>query len=429
MFNAQQANQFKPGSVESNLIKCLAYLYTGRIWKDYDSCVQALTNGLFAKYIERAGGKFKEVGVFTALSVFGSLLEFGSSSPNGNPRSLIRRAFEESKRQRLSQQGESAAAGFPYPFPPLEELTSHEIDMSEGNIAVACRLAFGLFAVALQYPQNKSVQPMIHCYLAFLKNLVGNASAMKLIEREIPWSLLVSYLNHHASPTSITSQVTREDFPKPPGDVIGRPLPEDFLMRGQIFVEDYYPATWFSDADIDEEERVLELPSMSAPRLERILHNGYSIAKRQRWITFNSRENKFEETQFAKELPSPETVADPSISSTEDTLILEPLEDEKMLDDSEPVESTESISPKRSQGQPRSDESSRNVFGSKTPTILKKENMGDVKMTGTSRESSAHTSRSKKSPVPFPNVKNVDPVKGTTGYVTIYDDSTEPTDS
>ena len=324
--------------MEGTLIKCLAHLYTGEVGDDYDSCLYSLTDGLLSKCIERTGGKFKEVGVFAALAVFGSLLEFGSSSPKGNPRSLIRRALEDMHRQRLAQRpSEPDATGFQHSFPPLEEITIHEIEESETNITSACKLVFGLFSVALRYPGNSNVQPMINCYMALIRTLAGSSSVMQLIEREIPWSLLVSYLNHHSSPATITAQVTRADFPRPLDDVIGRPLPEDFLMRGQIFVEGYFPTTWFSDADVDDEERVLELPSMSAPRLERILNNAHSIAQHQRWILFDGQTQKFGETQFAKDLPPPDSIACSSPASTEEAVVLTPPEDDQMLD--HPLES------------------------------------------------------------------------------------------
>ena len=412
--------------MEGTLIKCLAFLYTGKVGNDYDSCLYSLTNGLFSKYIERAGGKFKEIGVFAALAVFGSLLEFGSSSPKGNPRSLIRRALEDMHRQRLAQQpSEPEATGFRYSFPPLEEITIHEIEESETNITSACKLVFGLFSVALRYPENRNVQPMINCYMALIKTLAGSSSVMQLIEREVPWSLLVSYLNHHSSPATNTSQVTRADFPRPLGDVIGRPLPEDFLMRGQIFVEGYFPTTWFSDADVDDEERVLELPSMSAPRLERILNNAHSIAQHQRWILFDGQTQKFAETQLAKDLPSPDTITGSSIASTEETLILEPLEDEKMLDESDQVESPRSPSKSWTQTYSKPE----NITTSKAPTILRREQKWGEETTAPNRTASRQASPTKKSPVPFAAAKNNDMAKGAAGYIKIFDDSADPTES
>ena len=362
------------------MIKSLAFLYTGRTGEGYDACVRQLVSlGLLNRYIERAGGRFKEIGIFICLSVLGSLLEFGASRPKGTPRSLIRRAFEEMKHARQVQRGLDSSSQSPLGL--REDLTSHEIEMSKSNITQASKLVFGILAVALRRPQDKNLHPMAHAYLAFIRNLSPSDAAMQLIEREIPWSLVIAYLNHHASTTPITSQVTREDFPKPSNGMIGRPLPEDFQLRGQIFMEDYYPATWFSDADVDDEERVLELPSMAAPRSERILWNGFNIAKRQKWVLFNDATKMFEESPFARSLPSPEALAtvDPAISTEAEMLMSDPTEDEK-TSSFEVLESPTKGSRYDEFNIVTKPPSPRDVLMNKQSSTLKRESESDVEM-------------------------------------------------
>ena len=43
---------------------------------------------------------------------------------------------------------------------------------------------------------------------------------------------------------SQTNRITNEAFPKPDAGP-GRPLPEDFVMRGQLWSNNYFPNTWF----------------------------------------------------------------------------------------------------------------------------------------------------------------------------------------
>jgi len=63
------------------------------------------------------------------------------------------------------------------------------------------------------------------------------------------------------------------------------PLPEDYLVRGLIWADDYFPVKWF-EREHDEEERYLELASTVKHRMERVLRLGYAIAKHQEWITY-----------------------------------------------------------------------------------------------------------------------------------------------
>lgn len=100
---------------------------------------------------------------------------------------------------------------------------------------------------------------------------------MIYIEQDVPWTEICSFLDTLAKTNTLTFRVQADNFPKPE-EGVGHPLPEDFIIRGQMYSEWYFPETWFKDTMIDDEERLLELPSMAAPRAERILWLGYRLA-------------------------------------------------------------------------------------------------------------------------------------------------------
>ena len=58
----------------------------------------------------------------------------------------------------------------------------------------------------------------------------------------------------------------------------GRQLPEDFVMRGLIWAQHYFPPGFFEGQVVDEDERKLELPSHAGPRAERCLWLGVRLA-------------------------------------------------------------------------------------------------------------------------------------------------------
>ena len=72
--------------------------------------------------------------------------------------------------------------------------------------------------------------------------------------------------------TATTSKFAR------PEEALGRSLPENFCMRGELYTQQYFPEDWFSAAKIDDDERTLDLPSTVERRLERILWLGFRIA-------------------------------------------------------------------------------------------------------------------------------------------------------
>lgn len=75
----------------------------------------------------------------------------------------------------------------------------------------------------------------------------------------------------------VESRFEGTDFPQQMSST-GRQLPEDFVMRGLVWAQHYFPADFFGGQVVDEDERNLELPSHAAPRAERCLWLGVQLA-------------------------------------------------------------------------------------------------------------------------------------------------------
>ena len=318
----------KPSSVEIIFIKSHGLLFTNRSNEGYTHCVQELLNGLMDSYIGRVTAKFKELGVYAALSNIASLFEYGVLRSKDISRSVFRLAFEEvcAQKRGVGQKGADLedSDSMTQPSQPkltVEDLTQQELKLSLNTITHASIITFGTLNVALRRIGDKNVYPLVHTYLVFLRSLVLVEKAMKLVEREIPWSELVAFLNALDAPHAVSPKVRRASFPKPEEGVVGRPLPEDFVMRGQIWSDDCYPNTWFMDAKVDDEERTLELPSFAFPRVERLMWLGHQIVsvgylRKQyvvianifqrncnQWLMYNETTKIFSVTQYVEELP------------------------------------------------------------------------------------------------------------------------------
>ena len=77
--------------------------------------------------------------------------------------------------------------------------------------------------------------------------------------------------------TPINTKQPDPAFPKPTGESYD-PLPEEFVMRGQLYSQCSFPETWFTDTTIGDDERSSEVPSMSQPRMDRLLWLGRRLA-------------------------------------------------------------------------------------------------------------------------------------------------------
>ena len=293
VLNGRESAYHRSSSLENVFIRSHGILFTGRPHKEFDDAIRQLKDGLLDSYIGRVTAKFKEQGVFAAVTNIAALFEYGAVKQRGIHKSLFRLAFDEIEFHRRQKTNSPSthfqnkhfdvnnAAAHPAPAqsdqPVQNNLTASDIEFSEIFISRASSITFATLSISLQRIGDKNVFPLVHVSFVFLWSLAIVEKAMKYVERDIPWGEICSYLNTLAKPEAMTPRVWGEGFPKP-SDGVGRPLPEDYILRGQVYSQDYFPRDWFQELMVDDEERTLELPSMAAPRVERILWLGMRIA-------------------------------------------------------------------------------------------------------------------------------------------------------
>jgi hypothetical protein len=284
----------RSSSFETVFLKAHGLLFSGVSATQYEAAVHQIEEGLLDNYIGLVTSKFKELGVCAMNTNIAAILEYGALRQKERSKSVIRLAYEEAHRSNtvngnfmvhppsqtsFSLNGRGVDHS-PLPLPPLESLvaslTRNEFQSSVAFISQASKLTFTMLAISLRRLGDKNVYPSVHVTLVFLFSLASVDKEMKHVEQDVPWGEICAFLNSLATPDALTSKVWATEFPRPE-NAAGRPLPEDFAMRGQLYATKIFPETWFSDAMIDVEERSLELPSMVAPRVERILWVGARI--------------------------------------------------------------------------------------------------------------------------------------------------------
>ena len=283
-------------SLETVLIKAHGVLFTSEPLQSperFDAVIQVLSKEDYLdNHIRKASTKFKENGVYIAFANIGALFEYGMSKFEGS-KPVFQMAFDrEAKRAKkeaenitmvnkedtmsLSKAGGSPRAG-------LENLSLNTPEASLLVISQASSLAFFTLSICLRRPKDQNVYPAVHVNLAFLRSVVGLEEAGALVEKDIPRIELCSFLNTLLVEFDAMNGKNRAralespEFPKPEQG-IGRPLFEDYILRGQRWTESYFPDTWFSDAMVDHDERSVEMPSANESRVERILWLSYNIA-------------------------------------------------------------------------------------------------------------------------------------------------------
>ena len=302
ILHSRDATHRRSSSFETLFIKAHAILFTSSPMESPDAFNAALAElekgKTFENFISKAGPKFKDMGVHAAVSNIAAIFEYGTPKVKGirpilleildahNLRDGKEKTVSTEQSDLSSKITESQDMDLDNPAPSLSESSLHVISQ-------ASRITFFTLSVSLTRLQDKNVYPMVHVYLAFLWKFMEIEAAMTLFEKDVPWQELCSYLNSLISEfddmkaknlEQAYSRLESDEFPKPEVG-IGRPLTEDFIIRGQNY--DYLRGTWFSDASVDDDERTLAPPSMHEPRVERILW----IARRSATVCEESRNN------------------------------------------------------------------------------------------------------------------------------------------
>ncbi|TRX98621.1 hypothetical protein FHL15_000695 [Xylaria flabelliformis] len=154
------------------------------------------------------------------------------------------------------------------------------------------RLVMGTHEVVFRRRDDPNVLPYTHVIMVFMFYLTRVPDALHQLEHRFPWKLLSLMLNKLLDACEDYNRIRSDDFPRESNDP-PRPVPEDFALKGLLFVDQYYPSDWFSNDKIDDDEKYFEMASMTDVRKERILWLGYRIARSGRGLTYDHGSNRF----------------------------------------------------------------------------------------------------------------------------------------
>lgn len=173
-------------------------------------------------------------------------------------------------------------------------VTEHEAsdEVKLEKTSLEWQLTLTTFTLILQWPRQPNLLRHVHVMLAFFWRL--SILDDSYLADKIPWDLLKAYLNQLLPERSskktpkifadyYKSNIENDSFPIPDkGDC--RQLPEDYLIRGQKWASGYFPEDWFANATSDEEERMMERPSTSQQRIDRVLWLAVRLALVNTWM-------------------------------------------------------------------------------------------------------------------------------------------------
>ena len=188
------------------------------------------------------------------------------------------------------------------PSPPLTITSSSSLMFD---------FCYSVFNTLIQHRYtNQSVRhalPSVHTILVWMHSLhslqsrldddlsIHTCSALMNPAR-FSWGGLSDYLNLLGETEPITARTmecARQGiFIVPERSEDAFPLSEDYLTRGLIWTQFYFPPRWF-DEKADEDSRVIETPSMQRARVERVQWLGLYLAFRTKSLQYNVHTQSF----------------------------------------------------------------------------------------------------------------------------------------
>ena len=303
ILNGRETGHHRSSSMEPLTIKAhgLLFLFPKRSTKELDDVVAELKDNdgaIIDECIEKTGVRFKRIGVYLAVSNLAALFEFGALTPRGTHRSRLRLAFDQrnttvSVSQPIST--DTKPEDLKSVLQPTSLLTDEEIETSTVVLSYAADITFSMFKTVLgkTHWERNYVLPMVHVKLVFLWCISSIPDAIELLGEAIPWEDICSYLNHFKIEESWRDTIWNgATFPSTAG-TSGRPPPEHYIIRGQVYTQGFFPKTWFVDAKVDDEERMVEQSSHDAYRTIIVLWLAARICSLNRWINFDKNTQSF----------------------------------------------------------------------------------------------------------------------------------------
>ncbi|KAI1506084.1 hypothetical protein F5X99DRAFT_179652 [Biscogniauxia marginata] len=252
-------------------VKAHAILFSNKSEHDFYPTVGEF-HGMLDNHISRTTRRWMESGYHVGIANCCALLSYGRDE------NVIMRAIRPQRPDDTMEQADSGDVSGPEPIADFDR---------------ALHLALGTYDVVLHRLGDPNILPFVHVVMVFMYYLTRFPDAMAHVEETFPWKILSLLLNSLLLSYRDHERIHSQEFPREDEKTLPRPLPEDFAMKGLLWVEDYFPEIWFSNGQIDDDEKYFEVASMTDERKERILWLGCRIAETGKWLAYDEHLHQF----------------------------------------------------------------------------------------------------------------------------------------
>ncbi|KAF2743025.1 hypothetical protein M011DRAFT_411394 [Sporormia fimetaria CBS 119925] len=283
--------------IDNSFILAHGILFEKLTPEDFEDARLAFLSQL-DNHIGRVTAKWKEQGVYIAVTNIAGMLDYGAD--DSTLRQVLLLHYRDSQQAKslgrpASPSNEEAIHTTAEQNSILPSITEAEVPSkldelsSDFTFSRAYLLTMSTFSYALRRAGDKNVLPHVHVLLSFIHALASIPNVSRLVDHA-PWQEIASFLNTLSKSERAEQLLPGPLFPSVQSDDL--PLPEDYLIRGQLWSQWYFPDDWFS-REHDEEDRYLEPASTIKSRADRVLRLGYHITKLTHWMSYDVQSHTF----------------------------------------------------------------------------------------------------------------------------------------
>ncbi|KAH9895394.1 hypothetical protein F4778DRAFT_746600 [Xylariomycetidae sp. FL2044] len=258
--------------IDVAFVKAHGLLFSDKCLDDFPAVMAEFLGGLDHQ-IGRTTRRWMESGYYIGITNCCAMLSYGKKD---NP---IMKGIRSQRAEEPDQHGTSTS-----------DATDMKISIAAES---AIQLAERTYDIVLHRIGDPNVLPFFHVVVVFMYHMSTFPDVMGIVEKSFPWKLVSLFLNSLLLTYREHARIQDDQFPRQDKELAPRPLPEDFAMKGLVWVDKYFPTDWFSNDKIDDDEKYFEVASMTDERKERILWVASRIAKQGKWLTYDQETHQF----------------------------------------------------------------------------------------------------------------------------------------
>jgi hypothetical protein len=317
----QQTMQNGLSALEASIVRYHAHLFAA----SDNTRLGDLGSVIISQIDNQPSSRLREMGVPFVVTNIAALFQLGT------PSNRLWSFFSDAVSANIQSSRPSAAA-----FPALGKTNESAVDaLSLGSSfadAAVCDFCYSSFGRILHRGKDrqslKDILPSAHTILAWLYNLQkvqsnGNSSddtIESLLDR-FSWGELCDLLNTLIQYESLRDRTIvraeNEIFPGSDDKEEDRPMPlsEDYLIRGLIWLQLYFPSDWFS-RQADDDGRFFETSAMHEARVERVEYLGLFLAFHTKHMRFDRTVARFYPVKVQRPTAPPKVSSAPQCDAS-----------------------------------------------------------------------------------------------------------------